>query len=361
MAWHRIWSGIGPGRLAAAVRGRAGRSRAAPVSGPSFAARIEQRRQLWLSARRNPGEATRRRHQIAMLVNKSRMFDYARQHGIPVPARHGDFAAIGDIDFAALPDRVVIKPDNAANCDGVLLFDGETELLSGQRVPRDDRSYFTRKAFALSGRVTAGTRIIVEELIADYDPQFRIPRDFKLYVAGGRAQIMSVIDRNGPQTARNQSFYERDWTPIADRFQTGYRKGPIFAAPSRLDELLALADRIAADIGCFMRLDFFISPDRVVFGEFTSLPGCRAAFHRIRQRAPLRPDGGVSGCRLTPALSRPADAAPCRKAGQAADIANQGTCDEPHPSPPSLRRLRHKAVAPVAQVLSQAVRPDHRR
>lgn len=278
MAWPKIWPMTLPGRLAAAVRRWAGRSRPAPVPGPSFAARIEQRRQLWLSAIRNPTDATARRQYVARLVNKSHMSGYARLHDIPLPVRYGDFAAIGDIDFRALPDRVVIKPDNAASGECVLLFDGETELLSGQHVPRGDRSYFTRKAFALSGRVNASTRIIVEELVADYDPRFRIPRDFKVYVAGGRAHIIQVINRNGPKASWSHSFYERDWTPIADSFRTSYRKGPRFDAPCRLPELLALADRIAADIGCFMRLDFFIAPDRVVFGEFTSYPGAGKNF-----------------------------------------------------------------------------------
>ena len=42
--------------------------------------------------------------------------------------------------------------------------------------------------------------------------------------------------------------------------------------PEKLDELLEAADLIAADLKCFYRLDFYMTPRGPVFGEFTSYP-----------------------------------------------------------------------------------------
>src|SRR5262249_41687811 len=115
-------------------------------------------------------------------------------------------------------------------------------------------------------------RILVEEFLHDYDPRFIVPRDFKVFVAGGRGWIIEVIDRNGPREAWNQSYYTRDWTRIEDRFQLDYPDGPTFDQPALLRELLSAAEVIARDTGVFSRLDFYLTARGAVFGEFTGFP-----------------------------------------------------------------------------------------
>ena len=141
-----------------------------------------------------------------------------------------------------------------------------------QRSALESRSDFVEQAFSKGRFLNSQTTIIIEEFLSDYDPQFTVPRDFKVYVAGGSAHLIQVIDRNGPNSIWSQSFYSRDWNSMPADFQQTYAPGPSIAAPDRLSELIELSERIALDIGCFMRLDFFISLNRVVFGEFTSYP-----------------------------------------------------------------------------------------
>lgn len=217
-------------------------------------------------------ELSKRRQYVAQLVNKSVMHDYARKNNIPLPTVYGNFQSVDDIDFSTLPDRVVIKPNNSADSDCVLLLAGDRELLSGSTVPVENRSIFVKDAFSKGRFLNAQTTIIAEEFLCDYDPCFNVPRDFKVYVAGGRAHLIQVIDRNGPKPTWNQSFYDRDWRSMPSDFQQSYAPGPKIATPDRLSNLIDVSERIARDIGCFMRLDFFVSPDRVVFGEFTSYP-----------------------------------------------------------------------------------------
>lgn len=239
-----------------------------------FKQRMTDRLQRWYRGARphDDPDLQRRRHQIAALVNKSRMHDYARTHGIPIPLRHAEVADVSQLDFEALPDRIVVKPNNAADGDCVMLFCNGTELFSGAAVPCRHRAGFVRDTLAAGRFINAETRILVEEFVHDHDPAFRIPRDYKVYVVGGLAHVILVVDKNHPKGQWQQSFYRRDWTPIHDVFQNAHLPGPIFPPPPRLAQLLALAERIAADIRCFMRLDFYTTPDRVVFGEFTSFP-----------------------------------------------------------------------------------------
>jgi hypothetical protein len=239
-----------------------------------FRQRMADRLDRWYN-RKSPHadpERQRRRLYVASLVNKSVMYDYARRHGIPVPVRHAEVADVSELDFAALPENVVIKPNNTANGDSVMLFRDGVEQFSGRAVPPQGRAAFVRDVLAQSSLVDHRTRILAEDYVCDHDPAFRIPRDYKIYVAGGLAHVILVVDRNHPRGRMQQSFYTRDWQPIRDPFQTAHLPGPVYPRPDRLPELVALAERIARDINCFMRLDFYISADRVIFGEFTSYP-----------------------------------------------------------------------------------------
>lgn len=214
----------------------------------------------------------RRRLYVASLVNKSKMYDYACIHGIPVPRRHAEVRDVGMLDFAALPERVVIKPNNSADNDCVMVFRDGVEQFSGTPVPVQRRAAFIRETFSKGRFITAQTMILAEDYICDSDETFVIPRDYKVYVAGGHAHVILVVDKNHPKGQTQQSFYTRDWEPIHDIFQNAHRPGPFYPPPARLAELLALAEAIARDIGCFLRLDFYISRDRVLFGEFTTYP-----------------------------------------------------------------------------------------
>ncbi len=166
----------------------------------------------------------------ALSSNKLLMRRYVKSLGLRLPEIYSDVGDLNEIDFANLPDRVVIKPHNGWDSDAVMLIDGERELMSGATVPRAALQEFCRKTFA-SARVVREPRIIVEEFVQDYDRRFAIPRDFKVYVAGGKAWIVCVIDRNGSKAQRSNSFYSRDWTKLADAFHTSLPARIICPAP----------------------------------------------------------------------------------------------------------------------------------
>lgn len=243
-------------------------------AGPDFKQRMADRLARWYKSaapHRNP-ERQKRRLYVAGLANKSEMHRYAHDMGIPLPQAYAEEADVDRLDFTALPERIAVKPNNSADCDCVMLFTDGVEVFSGKEVPQDQRATFVRETFAKGRFITPRTTILVEEFVRDHDPAYAIPRDYKVYVAGGRAYVILVVDRNHPRGQWTQSFYSRDWTPMGDIFQTSLPQGPVTPPPPRLSELLALAERIAADIGCFMRLDFYISPERVIFGEFAPYP-----------------------------------------------------------------------------------------
>jgi hypothetical protein len=210
---------------------------------------------------------------VASLVSSKRtMRRYIAAMGIRLPRLYYDAACFDEIDFGSLPDRVVIKPDGGWDSDAVMLFDGNRELLSGKAVSQDQRAAFCRETLNKARFVKPDSRLLVEEFVKDCDERFAIPRDFKVYVAGGHAHVVQVIDRNPTKEQRNSSFYTPHWARIEDRFQTYYKSGPDVVKPGALPAVIDNAERIAKNIGAFLRLDFYVDAEGPVFGEFTSHP-----------------------------------------------------------------------------------------
>ena len=230
-----------------------------------LAARFEARLNYWWDASA-PLEAKA----VGMLLNKPTMRQYIKSLGINLPHLYFNVSSVDEVDFAALPQAVVIKPGNGSNSDGVMLIKGEIEYLRSISIERSKLRDFCQQVIGSTPRLA--DRILFEEFLQDFDPRFIIPREFRVYVAGGHARIIQVIDRNGSKEQRSHSFYTRDWIKIDDLFQTAHRPGPAVGKPPHHAELLKLAELIARDIGIFMRLDFYITTRGVVFGEFEFIP-----------------------------------------------------------------------------------------
>ncbi|QOC23779.1 hypothetical protein IC757_06540 [Wenzhouxiangella sp. AB-CW3] len=247
----------------------------------SFKERMDDRLERWYKGADPHADfkSQERLRFLASLVNKGVMHEYIGKLGLRLPRQYADFQTPGALKRMHLRDRVVIKPNNNADSKGVMLFDGDRELLSGDTVMQSDRPAYIAMVCERDGVFAkSGTRLIVEEFVEDYDPEFAIPRDFKVFVADGRARLIQVIDRNPEKKLRTSSFFDRDWGFIHERIKTNYRMGPAYPRPPHLEALLADADRIARDIGVFYRLDFYLTSTGPVFGEFTSYPSAGMAF-----------------------------------------------------------------------------------
>ena len=250
------------------------------VRGPQdqLKAKLSAKRAYWFE---NPDAPREVKALAALASNKLLMRRYVKALGLRLPEIYCEVGDVDAIDFASLPDRVVIKPHNGWDSDAVMLIDGERELLSGAAVPRGALRDFCRKTLA-SARFAREPRIIVEEFVRDYNPQFAIPRDFKVYVAGGKAWVVQVVDRNGPKFKR--AFYTREWTKFADPFNTINLPAPPIPAPPLLPKLISAAELMAGDLGAFLRLDFYLTSEGPIFGEITWNPLGGFGFTRFGAR-----------------------------------------------------------------------------
>ena len=68
------------------------------------------------------------------------------------------------------------------------------------------------------------------------------------------------------------SHYFPDWPPITDRVNAEREPLGIRDRPEGLDEMLAIARRLGAACGTFMRVDLYDTASGRYFGEFSSAP-----------------------------------------------------------------------------------------
>lgn len=109
-------------------------------------------------------------------------------------------------------------------------------------------------------------RLLIEHLLVD--DTHGVPLDYKCFVFRGRVEYIQVDAGRFAQHTR--TFYDREWR--AQPWGLIYPLAPPVPRPSRLRELLELAETLAAGMD-FVRVDLYLVNDTdLYFGEFTMAP-----------------------------------------------------------------------------------------
>ncbi len=102
--------------------------------------------------------------------------------------------------------------------------------------------------------------IIVEPFVGQGG---QLPLDYKIYVFGGRAEMVQVHQGRGRKHRWTQ--WGRDWQPLSDNARD-------IAQPRSLAIMLDAAERLAGNRD-FLRVDFYEIDGQPKFGEFCLFPG----------------------------------------------------------------------------------------
>lgn len=269
----------------------------------TFTERIERRRALWWGAPTGPPWRRvvevyhRRRERLHLrrpgdpdeawrccaywprtLVNKWNGRLFAQQHGARVPELYYHGRAPSAEVIAGLPEQIAIRPLGEHSGNGVVVLDGEFELMTCRPLVRP----------ALAAVLPRNTDLLIEERILDEDGAAGLPVEYKLHVFGDKVGAVQVIQRIGGRA--HHRFYTQKWEPIADPMYRS-RQDELRFAPNCFDEMLAVATRIGPIVGTYLRVDFFASTRGAMFNEFSSVPKtnftpyCDELFGRLWQEA----------------------------------------------------------------------------
>lgn len=220
---------------------------------------------------------------IKLLNTKKYSKLFVKSLGIPVAETLGLHPHINEVDFASLPDQVVLKPQWGSSNNGVFLLERV-----GEDAWKDDMRGFEGSAAEIRAAYldehdryrSINLPVMLEERFESAEQGFPVPLDYKGYCFGGDTRLLFQRDVNAgrdPSVWRYQ-YYDQDWLP-----QNGVR--PAIAddvglrAPQEKERIHEAMNFIARQIPLqFVSIDMYNTTRGIAFGEFTVHPGAYVQF-----------------------------------------------------------------------------------
>jgi hypothetical protein len=247
---------------------------------PDFAAKVRWR----MAHDRNP--------LFPILQDKVAVKRYAHEHGVATPRMYFVTIDPATLPFDNLPNSCFIKANHGCGWNilseaGEFYYFGQGKGVldaNGKLLPdiRQSSLYLSRDQVVGICRKMLGIRfaanewayqviaphIFVEEKLCSADGGEL--RDFRLFTFNGTVQAIGVGSATYRKNGENV-FFTPAWEPIA---LTQYRErlpDPLPARPSKLDQMIAAAERLGAGID-FVRVDLYDSTQGIMLGEITLYP-----------------------------------------------------------------------------------------
>ena len=175
---------------------------------------------------------------------------------------------IDSIDINVLPNQFVAKGTHGSGAD-YLIFVKDKTTFDVLRFRAQARAILQRRCGINHNEfhyARIKPQIMIERLLVD--DLYGIPLDYKFFVFHGTVKYIQVdYDRYGNHT---RTLYDRDWMP--QKFSVCYPRGPETSAPSRLADMIAIAERLAKGFD-FLRIDLYcVNDNDIFFGEITWTP-----------------------------------------------------------------------------------------
>ena len=211
-----------------------------------------------------------RRPEYTMLVDKYSVKQWVAdrigsEHVIPTYARWG---SAEDIDIADLPKRFVLKTNHDSG--GVVICEDREKF--DLKAARSKLARSLRSNYYWVGREWPYKDVepcVFAEEYLESDTLGDLP-DYKLFrFTDGRIVTLLVTDRF-TDAGLTKTFFDEEWKPLPIS-EGGHPTRPDAPAPEHFEKMKALTGRLAEGFP-FMRVDFYESEGRLLFGEMTLYP-----------------------------------------------------------------------------------------
>lgn len=183
-----------------------------------------------------------------------------------------------DIDISGLPERFVLKTNH--DCGGIAICRDRSEF--DLEAAKRKLARHLRRNYYWGGREWPYKNVIPCVFAEEYlDPnEFGDLPDYKLFrFSNGRIVTLLMTDRF-TGAGLTKTFFDEEWRPL-DLSEGGHPTRGDPPVPERFEEMKCLADRLAEGLP-FVRVDFYESRGRLLFGEMTLYPN--SGFERFDPR-----------------------------------------------------------------------------
>ncbi len=190
----------------------------------------------------------------------------------------GVYSSAGEIDYASLPARFVLKCNHGAKYNIICKDKASLDIQqTNKTLDKWLKEKFWRKKREYHYK-NIPPRIICEQYMEEEGSASL--KDYKIFVFDGEPYIIQVdLDRFGEH---KRNVYDTAW--VLQDVEISFPKDPDKAIqrPDRLDEMLSCAKKLAEGF-LEVRVDFYVVNGRLYFGEMTFFSG--AGFSRYEPRA----------------------------------------------------------------------------
>lgn len=204
-----------------------------------------------------------------VLADKSRVRELVAGHGGEqyLSNYYGEYKSTEEIDYAVLPERFVLKANHGS---GWNIICADKSKLDRADAAARMRTWLSSDYGRLAHEwcyLGIEPRIVCEEYLLDAEG--KIPKDFKIFCFGGEPYMIQV-DFSRFETHR-QNYYDTEWNRLPITRFVSECSDTDEPKPERLTEMLEFSRRLSRDLP-FARVDLYLLPDRIVFGEITLYP-----------------------------------------------------------------------------------------
>jgi hypothetical protein len=203
----------------------------------------------------------------ALLADKYAARSYFRRKAGEsyLPKLLGVYDHVEDIPFHELPQKFVLK---ATHSSGWNILCHSKDQLDIQQTRQQLKKWLSSNYYWVGREVNyrhISPRIICEEMLPS-PPGGLL--DYKIVCFAGEPQFIEVdFDRF---THHTRNFYDLNWQRLP--FECAYPSHPTDCArPSKLKEMLSLAENLAAGI-LLVRIDLYLVGEQIFIGEMTFTP-----------------------------------------------------------------------------------------
>lgn len=203
-----------------------------------------------------------------MLVDKYRVKQWVADKIGPqyITKTYDSWERAEDIDISGLPEKFVLKTNHDSG---------------GIAICRNRDSFDLEAAKALLGRSLANNYywsgrewpyknvrplVFAEEYLESADDTGDLP-DYKLYHFNTGHVVTCVMTERFSERGYTATYFDEEWERL-DISDEGHETRPDIPRPAQFERMRELADKLAADIP-FVRVDFYVSKTRLLFGEMT--------------------------------------------------------------------------------------------
>jgi len=178
----------------------------------------------------------------------------------------GLYHLVMDIKWNDLPNQFVLKGTHGCGCN--IICPDKRELDESEACEKLEAWMRTdyAKFMGENHYSKIKPRIVAEKFLGDASGD--LPLDYKILCFNGSAKVLMFC--NERSTDVKFTFMDLDWN-ILDVNSDGFPPETFVEKPACLDEMITHAERLAYGFP-FVRVDFYIFENRIIFGEMTFTP-----------------------------------------------------------------------------------------